>query len=351
LFDDEDQAANNDSLRIEIQKDSKERERIFSYIGGEEINKDPRQIGHRYAIDANDIETESDLSALKGIYSVITSKVKPGRLLLGDNPNNTPLKKYWWRYQAHRPQLYDRIRRRAYTLAIARVTPYVLFSLLSTDQIFSEQVCVIDSDSMKLFSVIQSRAHELWALHLSSSMGDTLRYTPSDVFATFPVPLRLEDSSALEAVGAAYHLHRAQLMIENDEGLTRTYNRFHDPDDMTPGIVELRRLHDAMDQAVMTAYGWDSALKRLAVPGFEPLFDEDEDEATARRARKKFRYRWPEEVRDEVLARLLALNAERATEERKALESGADESAKRTPAARGKGRRKASGMNDLLGDA
>ena len=34
--------------------------------------------------------------------------------------------------------------------------------------------------------------------------------------------------------------------------------------------------------------------------------------------KKPWRYRWPDEVRDEVLARLLALNAERAVEEARA---------------------------------
>ena len=31
--------------------------------------------------------------------------------------------------------------------------------------------------------------------------------------------------------------------------------------------------------------------------------------------KKKYRYRWPDEIRDEVLARLLALNRKRALEE------------------------------------
>ena len=31
--------------------------------------------------------------------------------------------------------------------------------------------------------------------------------------------------------------------------------------------------------------------------------------------RKPYRYRWPDDIRDEVLARLLELNAERAAEE------------------------------------
>ena len=46
-----------------------------------------------------------------------------------------------------------------------------------------------------------------------------------------------------------------------------------------------------------------------------PHLDYDIDEATWGRKKKPYRYRWPDTVRDEVLARLLALNAERAAED------------------------------------
>ena len=42
--------------------------------------------------------------------------------------------------------------------------------------------------------------------------------------------------------------------------------------------------------------------------------DHDEDD-NGRQHKQKYRYRWPDEVRDEVLARLLELNRERALEE------------------------------------
>ena len=38
--------------------------------------------------------------------------------------------------------------------------------------------------------------------------------------------------------------------------MTKTYNRFHDPDERDPRIVELRALHVGMDRAVLDAYGW-----------------------------------------------------------------------------------------------
>lgn len=45
--------------------------------------------------------------------------------------------------------------------------------------------------------------------------------------------------------------------------------------------------------------------------------DDEDDTGRARRRKKPWRYRWPDDIRDEVLARLLALNAERAAEEQR----------------------------------
>jgi len=45
-------------------------------------------------------------------------------------------------------------------------------------------------------------------------------------------------------------------MVSNNEGLTSTYNRFHDPAETSNDLLELRDLHTEMDQAVLDAYGW-----------------------------------------------------------------------------------------------
>lgn len=145
-------------------------------------------------------------------------------------------------------------------------------------------------------------------------MKDDLSYKISDSFETFPIPRNWTHNPALEGVGRSYYEFRAALMIKNDEGLTETYNRFHDPDERDPEILKLRELHAAMDRAVLDAYGWtDISTDCEFLLDYE---EEDEVEEGGRRARKKpWRYRWPDEVRDEVLARLLELNAERAKEE------------------------------------
>jgi hypothetical protein len=145
-------------------------------------------------------------------------------------------------------------------------------------------------------------------------MKDDLRYTSTDAFETFPFPHDFESYAALEKVGRAYYDFRADLMVRNNEGMTATYNRFHDPDEQSPDILKLRDLHAAMDRAVLDAYGWTDLQ-----PTCEFLLDyeEEEDEDGAPRRRKKpWRYRWPDDLRDEVLARLLELNRVRAEEER-----------------------------------
>ena len=105
-----------------------------------------------------------------------------------------------------------------------------------------------------------------------------------------------------------------------NEGLTKTYNRFHNPDERSPDTLMLRGLHAAMDRAVLEAYGWHD-LAQSATCEFLLDYeedDEDEEEPTGRaRTRKKpWRYRWRDNFRDEVLARLLALNKDRAEQER-----------------------------------
>jgi hypothetical protein len=99
-------------------------------------------------------------------------------------------------------------------------------------------------------------------------------------------------------------------MIERNEGLTKTYNRFHARGENTPDIRRLRDLHHEMDRAVLRAYGWNDLTGRAA-PEF---IEQDADEGKT----PKTRLDWPAEFKDEVLARLLALNAERAAAERAA---------------------------------
>jgi hypothetical protein len=167
------------------------------------------------------------------------------------------------------------------------------------------------------FSVMQSRVHEVWTRFFASTLKDDLNYTPSDCFETFPFPANMLTNDCLEQTGREYYEYRASLMVTNNEGLTKTYNRFHDPHETSPNIKRLRDLHGWMDKAVLDAYGWTD-LK----PTCEFLLDYEEEEeedgnggSSGRSRKRPWRYRWPDEVRDAVLARLLELNKQHAQQE------------------------------------
>ena len=243
------------------------------------------------------------------LLAIVEERVKPERLTQKDEGG----RRQWWQYLRPRPELHGAIAGLERVLAISRIGQYAAFAFLPSGRIYAETTIVFPFDTHATFCALQSRPHEIWARFFGSSMKDDLRYTPSDCFETFPFPEGWETHPDLEAIGKAYYDFRAALMVRNGEGLTKTYNRFHDPDEDHPDIVRLRDLHAAMDRAVLDAYGW-----RDLATDCEFLLDYAIDEEERGRRKKPWRYRWPDAVRDEVLARLLALNAERAEAERAA---------------------------------
>ncbi len=312
LFDDTDAGATTVAeMHRLVAKDPNNKDRISRYMGGEELNTSPTHETERYVINFSEMSEEGARN-WPDLMAIVEEKVKPGRLSGSKEVADHP----WWQFFRSRPGLYAAVRPMKRVLAIARVTQFAAFSFLPTDIVFSEQLVLFALASNAAFAVMQGRPHELWARFFGSSLEDRLRYTPTDCFETFPFPAAWETNLALEAAGKAYYEFRAALMIRNQQGLTATYNRFHDPEEADPEILRLRALHDAMDRAVLDAYGFhDLAPVCTFLLDYE---EAEEDEAeTAGKARKKkpWRYRWPEATRDEVLARLLQLNQERAAEE------------------------------------
>jgi hypothetical protein len=332
LFDDSDDKASpiSEMQRI-LDNNPKESIRIYPYIGGEEVNGDPNFGYRRYAIFLSDIETELELDIFPQLRDIVHARVKPERDKLGTNPNNVPLKKRWWAYQAHRPELYTRIRVRDRVLVNSQVSGHLAFAFLPTDWIYAHTLNLFDVDSFAEFGLLQCRIHECWARFFASSMKDDMRYTPSDCFRTFPFP-NLISNGEVETASSEYYRKRSEIMREGAQGLTKTYNRFHDPYESSSDILELRELHSAMDVAVLRAYGWNTLAETYHC---EFLLDYEEEEVegvTAQVGKKKpWRLRWPDDFRDEVLARLLELNEQRHKEE--LLAAGAPSAPKKVPKA------------------
>ena len=319
---------------------------ILPYIGGSEINSHPAQRHHRYVIQFADFPRErrdTHMSWMKAdteqqremkksgivpldyphpvaadwpdLLAIVVNKVRPERqraAAKSKSSHGVRAAKYWWQHYHQAHNLYSSIKTMDRIVVVSQVSQHATFTFLSTRMVYASGVIVFPLDTHAAFCALQSRVHELWARFFGSSMKDDLCYTPSDVFETFPFPENWTTHPALESVGKEYYEFRAKLMVQNDEGLTKTYNRFHDPNEHDPKIARLRELHAAMDRAVLDAYGWTELSTECKF-----LLDYEIDEQEWGRKKKPYRYRWPDDVRDEVLARLLELNSERAAQERR----------------------------------
>ena len=317
--------------------------RILPFIGGEEVNNDPYHRHHRTVINFEDFplgrrdllpkwgeatETQKREYLSSGLLpldyaepvaedwpellALVETKVKAKRMV----DKRESYRKFWWRFAERRADLYPAIRALHRVLACPVVSGNLNMAFLPNGMVYGHKLIVFVIPTNAGFGLMQSGIHDLWTRFLTSTMKDDLNYSPSDCFETFPFPEGFGTYHALEVAGEACYTFRADLMIRTELGLTKTYNRFHDPQEQDPDIQRLRDLHRAMDEAVLEAYGWSDLLPGLTYgfyPDFEPAEDEDGEPAKVR-----LRYRWPNALREEVLGRLLDLNAQRAAEEAEA---------------------------------
>ena len=286
-----------------ISSDEKCQSRIKSYLGGDDINNHPQHQPRRFAFNLSDLEETHAKQGWPALYTLALERVRPQRSL----SKRASYKNKWWKFAEPQSALYRSIDGRDFVLCCSLVSTHLCFARVQNRYWYSHKLAVFNRAEWTLFGLLQSRVHEIWTRFTSSTLGDALNYSPTDCFETFPFPRGYEADAALEAAGQAYHDHRAALMIAANEGMTKTYNRFHKSDERGEPIRILRELHDEMDRAVLRAYGWDDLAEELR-PQF--LTEDTEDDHTY-----QGRYFWPADQRDRVLARLLALNAQRHADE------------------------------------
>jgi hypothetical protein len=282
-----------------IAKDKRNAERIFPYIGGEEVNTSPTQDFHRYVINFGEMSLE-EAFRWPDLIEIVREKVKPERDKLRNNPDGRRLKQYWWQHCRTRPALYQAIQDLPRCLVNSRVSKHLMFTFQSSNRVFAESMYVFPMAAYAHFILIQSRIHEVWARLLSSSMKTDLRYAATDCFENFPFPNenQLTPNAPLEKIGKQLYEARAQYMIDTDQGLTKTYNALKDPDCLDPRIIQLRALHEEMDRAVLAAYGWED----ISVPAYGTPATPEEKKAL-------------QAFSEEVIDRLFVLNAERVEAE------------------------------------
>lgn len=152
-------------------------------------------------------------------------------------------------------------------------------------------------------SVSLSRVSEVWNANEQKKVAEGLVQRP----AVMPIP---KDSDKLvERSTAEYFDFRTKTLIRSESGLIDLMNRFHDPNETSEEIQKLRGFHEAMDRAVLNAYGWqDLALSArcefLPSPGErQPRFLRHSGQTE-----NAMRLRWPDDFGKRVHDRLLSFS-------------------------------------------
>lgn len=297
-----------------LEADPRNRDVVFPYANGEDLNADPEQRPSRWVINFWDW-SEVRAQTYELPWRQIEAVVRPER---EHNPRDGSRTK-WWLHERARPALYHSIGRgHAFerhaadwdsqqqplkeVLVSAFVGKYFAPSVVPNTAVFSHASAVFSVSPPYAFAaLLNSSIAQAWVWQQSSRLKTDLRFAPSDAIETLPFPLGLE---GLEPLGTAYLAARRELMRAEGIGLTKLYNRFHNPDDVDPRIAELREMHREIDSAVATAYHWNDL--DLGHGFHEVAYLGEKD---------RVRFTISEAARLEVLRRLGELNRQRFEEE------------------------------------
>ena len=333
-----------------------EKAAIRYFIGGKELTSHPRHMPHRKVIDFTGLSETDASTRFPNLFAVAEQRVKPGRNKLGGYSVADGRRERWWIYGTATPALNKAKESLENVLAISRTSKYTCFSILPAEYTFGDKLAVICTvNSILSLGLLSSSMHSIWAEFNGATRGDTLVYSSTDCFGTFPAPITGMWNSACvneqllltaTSVSNDFFELRTKALCRHEIGMTTFYNLFHDPKSDHAFCVGARKLQVELDNAFLDLYRWprvtqerhgfaleyldfgdDLSIDQAEISELlsENLFFEDVDKAveferrwrllTGSDALLPWRYRWPDAVRDDVLARLLALNAERYAEE------------------------------------
>jgi methylase of polypeptide subunit release factors len=280
-----------------IDADPRNAEVLFPYLNGEDLNSRPDSSASRWVIDFGEMTADAAVS-YKLPWSRVSSTVKPERIVK-DAAKYPRMVNEWWKFWNARPMLRKAISKSPEVLVIALVSKTVMPLRVPTGQVFSHMLGIFASSSYSDQAVLSSSLHQLWAITYGSTLETRVRYTPSDVFETFPRPSM---TTGLDTIGATLDGERREMMLRRNLGLTKLYNLINDPDVLDSAdadVARLRSIHRELDVAAMASYGWGDV--RLD-HGFHIY-----------RGAQRWTFSGPASL--EVLDRLLEENHRRASEE------------------------------------
>ncbi len=265
-------------------------------------------------------------------FEYLRTRVLPVR-----EKNRRPMRRRnWWILGDPQKAMRGAVSALSRYLATPRVAKHRVFVWFPSPILATDQVIVFAYADNVSFGILQSKAHELWALRQCTVLGgNTPRYGPSQCFETFPFPHPTAEQEAVIAT-AAQELNDLRERWLNPPEWTVTkilefpgtvggpWSRYIDPATV---VSQLSALNSQPLQIGTVKYprlepkdaDCAAKLKKRTLtnlynerPAWLDLAHRKLDEAVAAA------YGWPADLTDDqILERLLALNLERAAAEKK----------------------------------
>jgi hypothetical protein len=284
---------------------------IRPYRNGRDLTERPRGV---YVIDCFGLRPEQIRENFPRLYQWLIDYVKPER----DAMQDRDLREKWWLHRRSNEDLRRALMGLTRYIATGQVAKHRTFQFLDGAVLPDDKLIAIGLDSAVALGVLSSRSHAVWAVATGGRLGvgNDLVYSKSVCFDRFPFPVAMSPQAErivrlAEQIDACRKRQQAQ---HSDLTLTGIYNvleKLRRGEPLTAkdkvihdrGLVSvLRELHDELDRAVFAAYGWnDLADALVGKPGATTPYPEKSPEQAA--------------AEEELLSRLVALNAERAAEE------------------------------------
>jgi hypothetical protein len=245
-------------------------------------------------IDLNGLSIEEVRDLYPEIYQRVLERVKPER----DQNNEKYRRENWWLFGRRNTELRSALKGIRRYISTPETSKHRFFVFLGTDILPDNRLTNFALEDAMFLGILSSRTHIVWSLASGGTLEDRPVYNKTRCFDPFPFPCCGEDLIIrIRTLGEALDAHRKrQQSLHPDLTMTGIYNvleklragealnekekKIHEQ-----GLVSvLKQIHDDLDTAVFDAYGW------------------------------------PHDLTDEqILERLVALNAERAEEERNGL--------------------------------
>jgi type II restriction/modification system DNA methylase subunit YeeA len=277
---------------------------VVRWANGLDVVRRPQD---KWIIDFGVDMAESDAAFYEQPFNLILERVKPGR----SRVRRPRYRNFWWLQAEPCIGMRRAIRNlQRYFVTPATVKHRVFFWMDARVQPDHQLIVVARSDDTT-FGVLHSRFHEAWALRLCTwlGIGNDPRYTPSTTFETFPFP----DGLTPNIPAASYaNDPRAQAIAQAARRLDELREAWLNPADLVQRVPEV--VPGFPDRIVPVS---DAAAKQLKKRTLTNLYNERptwlRDAHAALDAAVAAGYGWPADIADdEALARLFALNQERA---------------------------------------